>query len=126
MTNEQLLKDYILTKYKSLREFSIKNGIPYSTVSNIFNRGLMNSGVSLILNVCHILNIDLESLVAGKIVEKNLTSEELTPKESLVASAYRNNREMQPAVDRLLNISDSTIEQDIADTVMAEKNTVSN
>ena len=35
MTIEEKLKEYILVKYKSIREFTLSAGIPYSTVDAI-------------------------------------------------------------------------------------------
>lgn len=39
---EQALKSYILSKYRSLREFAGVARMPYSTVDSIFKRGLSN------------------------------------------------------------------------------------
>ena len=75
MTREELLKDYILKQYKSVREFCMANNYPYSTVDSIFKRGMMNSSVSIMISICDRLGIDLESLIDGEIVEKAPTLE---------------------------------------------------
>lgn len=68
MTIEEQLKQFILSKYSSLREFTIMSDIPYSTLDSILRRKIKNSGVSNILKICHALHISADALVNGKIV----------------------------------------------------------
>lgn len=68
MTTEQKLKSYILDKYKSVRSFTQVIGVPYSTVDNIFKRGIGGTGVSTIIKVCNGLDIDVTKLAQGEIV----------------------------------------------------------
>lgn len=119
MTTEELLKSYILEHYKSVRDFCISNDFPYSTVDSIFKRGLLKSSVSLVISICDRLGIDIDALVDGKIMEKVPDLGVLTLRERSLVNAYRNNRDMQNAVDRLLGLpSDgSTVGDDIASTV---------
>lgn len=119
MTREELLKDYILKNYKSVRDFCISNDFPYSTVDSIFKRGLMKSSVSLIIKICDRLNIDVDSLVSGEIKEKSPAIGALTLHERALVNAYRNNPAMQGAVDKLLGIpSDgASVVEDISSTV---------
>lgn len=128
MSREELLKEYILKHYKSVREFCLQNNFPYSTVDSIFKRGLLQSSVSLIVRICDRLNIDIDSLVDGKISEKAPDIQFLTLKERSLIFAYRSNPSMQEAVDKLLGISSEapSIGEDIASTVAAavEKSTV--
>lgn len=70
MTNEDLLKSYILSEYRSVREFCLANDFAYSTVSSIFRRGILGSSVSLMIKICDKLGIDIDELVNGKIVKK--------------------------------------------------------
>ena len=67
---EEKLKQIILDKYKSVRAFSVETNIPYSTIDNIFKRGIMNSGISTVMNICANLNIDVEALTENKIIQK--------------------------------------------------------
>lgn len=119
MTREELLKDYILKQYKSVREFCMANNYPYSTVDSIFKRGMMNSSVSIMISICDRLGIDLESLIDGQIVEKAPTLETLTLKERALIFAYRNAPAMQSAVDKLLGLSSdsATVKSDMISTV---------
>ena len=68
MTIEDKLKDYILSKYNSIRDFTITTGIPYSTMSSILKRGLRNANIINIMKICKELNISTDALSAGMIV----------------------------------------------------------
>ena len=59
MTIENQLRELILLKHGSLREFTFNIGIPYSTLSNM-------------VKICNALDIKLDGLVAGRIVENKL------------------------------------------------------
>lgn len=68
MTIEEKLKEYILTKYKSIREFVLDVGIPYSTFDTILKRGIMNASIGNIVKICVALEISADALANGKIV----------------------------------------------------------
>ena len=69
MTIEEKLKEYILTKYKSVREFvNIATDMPYSTVDGILKRGIANSTIGNVLKICKALDISADELGNGKIV----------------------------------------------------------
>lgn len=77
MTTEEKLKDYILTKYKSVREFTIMADIPYTTVKSILDRGVGNSSVNNVIKICKALHISADALANGEIIpryEKSLES----------------------------------------------------
>lgn len=67
MAIEEKLKALILTRYRSVREFTQACNIPYSTVTSIFKRGVSNAGVSTVIKVCQALNISADELAAGRI-----------------------------------------------------------
>lgn len=121
MTREELLKECILTKYRSVREFCMQIDVPYSTVDSIFKRGIMVSSVSLIIKICDRLNIDVDELINGRISEKLPPLESLTLKERTLLHAYRNNPGMQSAVDKLLGIEEegADIAEDMSATIRA-------
>ena len=121
MTREELLKECILTKYRSVREFCMQIDVPYSTVDSIFKRGIMVSSVSLIIKICDRLNIDVDELINGRISEKLPPLESLTLKERTLLHADRNNPGMQSAVDKLLGIEapNCEIAEDICNTISA-------
>lgn len=68
MTVEENLKTLILSRYKSIREFTIEVGIPYTTLDSIFRRGVGNSSVSNVIKVCKALRISADELAEGRIV----------------------------------------------------------
>ena len=68
MTIEEKLKDLILSKYKSVREFTIVIDMPYTTIDSIFRRGVGNSSVSNVIKICKALGISADELADGKIV----------------------------------------------------------
>ena len=67
MSIESQLKSYIGERYRSIREFSLACDVAYSTLDNMFKRGVMKSGMSTIIKVCNCLNISVDSLSQGKI-----------------------------------------------------------
>lgn len=67
-TIEENLKDFILSRFKSVREFTQYANIPYSTVNAILKRGVANSSVTNIIKICNVLNISADELANNKIV----------------------------------------------------------
>jgi hypothetical protein len=65
--SEDLLKEFILSKYKSVREFTQDVNMPYSTVDSIFKRGIRNASVDNVLLICNHLHISADALVEGRI-----------------------------------------------------------
>ena len=45
MTREELLKSYILKQYRTVKDFSVAIGLPYTTIDGILRRGVMNTRV---------------------------------------------------------------------------------
>lgn len=70
MTIEDKLKSYILARYKSVREFSIEADIPQSTIASIFSRGLDGAKISSVIKLCKALNLSVDALADGELVEK--------------------------------------------------------
>lgn len=104
MTREELLKNYILRRYKSIRSFCLQADIPYSTMENLLKNGVMKSSVTIVLLICNYLNIDIEALIDGEIKEKRTPLKFLSDKETDLVLAYRSNSSMQFAVDKLLGL----------------------
>lgn len=67
MTIEEKLKDLILTRYHSVREFTIQHDIAYTTMDSVFRRGVNNSSVSTIIKICKALGISADALADGEI-----------------------------------------------------------
>ena len=69
MTIEERLKNYILSKYKSIREFTIAVDVPYSTIDNMLKRGISGTGVNTMIKICDFLGLDVNDLAKGRITE---------------------------------------------------------
>ena len=67
MTIENKLKNLILDKYGSVREFTFAIDIPYSTLNSIFIRGINTATLSNVLKICKALNISADALANGEI-----------------------------------------------------------
>lgn len=76
MTLEEKLKNLILTRFKSMREFTQIAGIPYTTLDSILKRGVANSSIANIIKICEVLHLSVDALAEGEIVFKY---EELEP-----------------------------------------------
>jgi predicted transcriptional regulator len=68
MTIEEKLKSLILKRYHSIREFTLKIDMPYSTMDSIFKRGIGNSSVTNVIKICKALRISADALADGEIV----------------------------------------------------------
>lgn len=68
MTIEQKLKDLILERYNSIREFTQTIDMSYSTLDSILKRGVGNSSVTNVIKICKALGISADELADGKIV----------------------------------------------------------
>jgi predicted transcriptional regulator len=69
-TTEDKLKELILSRYKSLHEFSQTADIPHSTFISVLKRGVGNSNISSVIKICNALNISVDALANGKIEYK--------------------------------------------------------
>ena len=67
MTIEEKLKNMILEQYSSIREFTIKIDMAYSTLNSILTRGISNATLSNILKICDALHISADALADGRI-----------------------------------------------------------
>lgn len=74
--NDQLIEDrlkkYILDRYGDMKTFSSKSGIPNSTLSSMFQRGIFNSTIGRVIQLTSALDISIDELVDGKITPKSL------------------------------------------------------
>ena len=68
MNIENELKELILSRYKSIREFIIEIDMPYTTIDSMFKRGIGNSSVSNVIKICKALGISADALADGEIV----------------------------------------------------------
>lgn len=67
---ESKIKELIIQNYGSVKSFSKKIKVPYTTVDTILKRGILNSNVHNVIKLCNELGIDINELPNNKIVFK--------------------------------------------------------
>lgn len=65
MTIEEKLRDLILSRYPSIKDFAAAAGLKYSTIVTILQRGLDNAGISKVRKICETLGITVDGLGRG-------------------------------------------------------------
>lgn len=91
MSVEEQLKQLILSNYKSVRAFTLETQLPYSTVDNIFKRGIGGTAVTTVVKICDSLNITVEGITRGHIEPRNssvLSPSLLTLQQSALLSSF--------------------------------------
>ena len=68
MEREEVLKNYICMKYKSVRQFTLEKNLKYSTVAAILSRGLGKAGIDNVFEICDALNISADALINKSII----------------------------------------------------------
>ena len=75
---ENKLKEMIIDKFGSIRQFSLKIDIPYTTVDSILKRGIDNSNVGNVIKMCKALNISIDNLLDNKEIISTLSFDNAT------------------------------------------------
>ena len=57
-SREDRLRNLILDKYLSLRQFSIEADIPYSSLMTLLTRGIGGASFDTVVKICNALEID--------------------------------------------------------------------
>lgn len=58
MNRELKLRNLILDRYTSLRQFANDADIPYSTLMTLLSRGVGGASFDIVIRICRILGID--------------------------------------------------------------------
>lgn len=58
MNREQSLRNLILDRYTSLRQFAREADIPYSSLMTLLSRGIGGASFDTVLRICKALEID--------------------------------------------------------------------
>lgn len=91
MNIEEKLKDLILTKYSSVRNFVAHTDFSYSTVDTMLRRGISNSSLSNVMKLCNYLEISVDELANNKIVPSGENSQtHYTEMDKMIEYAKRN------------------------------------
>jgi len=61
-TREQKLRNLILDKYVSLRQFAIEADIPYSSLTTGLTRGISGMQFDTVIKICRVLGIEAMEL----------------------------------------------------------------
>lgn len=74
---ENNLKTEINMRYGSIRAFAKLKDLPYNKILNLLKRGIDNSNLRIVKNICDAMDINLIELSEGNIVRnKKITVEE--------------------------------------------------
>ena len=60
MKRELRLRNLILDKYPSLRQFSVEADIPYSTLMTLLSRDIGGASFDTVVKICKILDVEPE------------------------------------------------------------------
>lgn len=74
---EEKLKKIILNKYNSIKSFSEKIDVPYTTIDTILKRGIKKANINNIIKICNELNISVDELEKGNIVIRKQKDKEI-------------------------------------------------
>ena len=58
MNRELKLRNLILDRYTSLRQFANDADIPYSTLMTLLSRGVGGASFDIVIRICKILEVD--------------------------------------------------------------------
>lgn len=58
MTKAEVLKKEILSQYRSVRQFALEMGIPYSTLVTALERGIEGMAYGTVIRMCDRLNLN--------------------------------------------------------------------
>lgn len=106
MTREDYIKQLISEKGFSVKTFAEKIEIPYSTLRSMLNGSIGGAAVDSVIKICAGLGVSINDLQNRNAVKLPFETSE---KEKKLIIAYRNNPDMQPAVDKLLGLSDEVL-----------------
>lgn len=70
MNREQTLRNLILDRYTSLRQFAIEADIPYSTLMTLLSRDIGGASFDIVILICKKLDIDPFKIQAA-IIQKS-------------------------------------------------------
>lgn len=115
MTIEEKLKDLILSRYKSVREFAISIDMPPTTVITILKRGVNNSSLNNVSKVCTALRISLDELANGNIVSKPIKKDDTSTVE--ISSVIKEAKSIISFSDNL-TINGKKIDVEFADPII--------
>ena len=104
MEREEVLKDYICMKYKSVRQFTLDKNLKYSTIAGLLSHSLGKANIDTVFEICRALNISADALIErGIIVEK-------APANPKIDSTYRRIEAYRLIFATFANLKDFTLD----------------
>lgn len=82
-SKSRILKEVILTRYRSVRQFATVMNIPYSTLVTALERGIEGMAYSTVIRMCSILDlnpVDFSSLEEGDSLSQQITTRKVMDK----------------------------------------------
>ena len=79
----EILKDVILSRYKSIRQFSTAMNIPYSTLITALERGVDGMAYSTVIRICEALSLnplDFSPLEEGNTLSSQISTRRVMDK----------------------------------------------
>lgn len=86
MDKTQKLKDIILNRYGSIREFSKLVDIPSTTLTSALDKGIGGMAVDRVIKICELLNIDVKTFEPLNV---NLKKNYLTNSETILLENFK-------------------------------------
>jgi hypothetical protein len=99
LAKSKILKREILNQYKSIRQFAIEMGIPYSTLVTALDRGIEGMAYGTVIRICDKLNLNP---VTFRALEDTTVSEQLLENQVMVYYVKLN----QEGKDKVLGLMD--------------------
>jgi len=108
MTFLEKIEMLMVERNLNKRQLSIRSGIPYSTIDNLWKKGYENIKLSTLKALSSYFGVSLDFLARDNIENPKVSEMFLTEREKQLVKAYRSQPEMQAAVDKLLGIHKET------------------
>ena len=104
------LTDIIASRNLKVTQVAQMADVPASTLYSIIDRDNKKVDIDVLIRICKALDVSTDYILQNDDVAETIV---LDNHEKKVITAYRNNPDMQPAVDRLLLINDGSAQQSV-------------
>ena len=92
MTVEEQLEGIILSRFKTIRDFSRSTGVAYTTLKSILEKrgsGLSKASVQTVIRIFDFLDLDIESVSAGQLKSLPDREDEIVSDEKRLLTLFR-------------------------------------
>lgn len=106
--NLSVIRELRKKRNLSMKELGASIGVAESTIS-LYENGKRQPDYDTLIKISNFFHVSVDFLLGNEpskepILDEHAISETLSEKEQKIITAYRNNPNMQPAVDRLLDL----------------------